>query len=153
MIGRDHSDVFVAACGEVLPTRYSGVEHEKNCRRCLGMAAVQQEGKSEEEGFRVINLTQYEQRYDLKHDLERVEVEVQRFTNLPTDVPEELRSRLLYLRRAIAAERKLELYEPACRESGDLFCWCVEHLSKFPPMNGKWIDDVKTRLAEIEAAK
>lgn len=40
MIGQNYSDVYCAACGEVLPTRYSGIEHEINCRVCNGLLAV-----------------------------------------------------------------------------------------------------------------
>ena len=45
MIGQNYSDIYVAACGEVLPTRYSGVEHEKNCRQCKGIIALDREAK------------------------------------------------------------------------------------------------------------
>jgi hypothetical protein len=29
-----------------------------------------------------------------------------------------------------------------------LFCWCVEHLEKFPPIEGDWRDDLKRRFME-----
>lgn len=48
-------------------------------------------------------------------------------------------------------ERKLEIYRLGAHESGHLFCWCVENLPKFPPMEGQWIDDVKRRLQAAAA--
>jgi hypothetical protein len=35
----------------------------------------------------------------------------------------------------------------ACHDIGKLFCWCVEHLQDFPPIEGEWIDEVLRRLA------
>lgn len=29
----------------------------------------------------------------------------------------------------------------AAHDIGDLFCWCVEHLKKFPPRKGEWLDE------------
>ena len=41
-------------------------------------------------------------------------------------------------------------YKQAAHEIGELFCWCVENLEKFPPAPGvEWIDDVKRRLKAI----
>jgi hypothetical protein len=37
-------------------------------------------------------------------------------------------------------------YKQAAHEIGHLFCWCVENLPKFPPMEGDWLDEVKRRL-------
>lgn len=34
MIGRDFSDIYVAACGEPFDTRKQGVEHERRCGEC-----------------------------------------------------------------------------------------------------------------------
>lgn len=40
----------------------------------------------------------------------------------------------------------LAKYKQAAEQIGDLFCWCVQNLSKFPPLEGEWIDEVKKRL-------
>lgn len=45
--------------------------------------------------------------------------------------------------------RKVELYRR--HDLGGLFCWCVEHLDKFPPIEGEWQDEVKRRLSESQA--
>lgn len=37
-------------------------------------------------------------------------------------------------------------YHRAARQIGDLFCWCVKNLRKFPPIEGDWLDVVKERL-------
>ncbi len=34
MIGRDFSDIYVAACGQTFDTRRQGVMHEKECPWC-----------------------------------------------------------------------------------------------------------------------
>ena len=37
------------------------------------------------------------------------------------------------------------------KEFAAFFCWCVEHLQKFPPMEGEWLDEVKRRLRLADA--
>ena len=34
MIGRDHTDIYITACGEPFDSRRSGVRHEKHCHEC-----------------------------------------------------------------------------------------------------------------------
>lgn len=41
-------------------------------------------------------------------------------------------------------------YKQAAHDMGDLFCWCVEHLKKFSPREGAWLDEVKQRLLDGE---
>lgn len=47
-----------------------------------------------------------------------------------------------------ALAKRVELYRRA--DLGHLFCWCVEHLKKFPPIQGEWTDEVERRLIEGE---
>ena len=47
------------------------------------------------------------------------------------------------------AERKIEIYRR--HDLGHLFCWCVENLGKFPPIEGEWTDEVKRRLQQLAA--
>lgn len=39
MIGRDNSDIYVAACGRPYPTRDQGTEHEYTCPECRAAIA------------------------------------------------------------------------------------------------------------------
>jgi hypothetical protein len=57
--------------------------------------------------------------------------------------------------KAVALQREIDkppsphllrAYKQAARDIGHLFCWCLEHLPKFPPMHGEWLDVVKERL-------
>lgn len=42
-------------------------------------------------------------------------------------------------------------YKKAAKDIGDLFCWCVTHLTKFPPgPDVEWLDDVKRRLSDTQ---
>ena len=47
-----------------------------------------------------------------------------------------------------AKDRMIELYRRA--DLGHLFCWCVENLQKFPPLQGEWIETVKRRLGALD---
>jgi hypothetical protein len=50
------------------------------------------------------------------------------------------------VKKSIPLERH---YKQAAKDIGDFFCWCVTHLTKFPPGPGvEWLDDVKRRLSE-----
>jgi hypothetical protein len=44
----------------------------------------------------------------------------------------------------------VEHYKRASRDYGDLFCWCVQNLEKFPPLEGRWTDEVKRRLSQSQ---
>lgn len=43
-------------------------------------------------------------------------------------------------------------FRRAAHQIGDLFCWCIRNLSKFPPGDSDWIDDVKRRLLAVREA-
>jgi hypothetical protein len=45
-----------------------------------------------------------------------------------------------------AMDRRMVMYRHA--DLGHLFCWCVENLHKFPPLQGEWTDIVKQRLLD-----
>jgi hypothetical protein len=47
----------------------------------------------------------------------------------------------------------LKLYKQAAHENGELFCWCVQNLEKFPPIEGDWLDEVKRRLKQLTAER
>jgi hypothetical protein len=46
----------------------------------------------------------------------------------------------------------LEIYKRGAKQSGDLFVWCCENIRPFPPLDGDWLDEVKRRLKEHDAA-
>ncbi len=50
----------------------------------------------------------------------------------------------------IATSRLLRLQVERYRKHdlGHLFCWCVQNLEKFPPIQGEWEEEVKRRLLE-----
>lgn len=51
------------------------------------------------------------------------------------------------------SQNLLRHYKIAAHETGDLFCWCVQNLDNFPPMEGNWTDEVKKRLYAAEHLK
>lgn len=53
---------------------------------------------------------------------------------------------------AEGGDRVPPAYRLAAKQIGDLFCWCVENLERFPPMKGEWTDEIKRRLKAASAA-
>lgn len=47
---------------------------------------------------------------------------------------------------AMPSPAMLAKYKKAAKETSELFCWCIENLKGFPPIESDWIDDVKSRL-------
>jgi hypothetical protein len=59
--------------------------------------------------------------------------------------------RMRIVQRRLCSPGLMAEYKRAAKDQGDLFCWCVQNLKKFPPIEGKWTEDVKRRLAEVDA--
>ena len=55
--------------------------------------------------------------------------------------------------RLAEAERLVEIQRPATKTVGNLFCWCLENLQPWPPIEGEWVDDVKRRLKQLTASQ
>lgn len=55
--------------------------------------------------------------------------------------------------RLEAAERHRDLYKRGAKLSGDLFCWCVENLSGFPPIDHDANEEIKLRLSRLVLAE
>ena len=66
--------------------------------------------------------------------------------------PEAARTALAARDRECPSPGILAKYKEAAHEIGVLFCWCLENLKPFPPIEGDWLDVVKERLLAGDAA-
>lgn len=157
-------EIFLESCGQFHDqvARTAGVQ--PNCLTLAQLLAENEQQRmrieqleAEVAPFRPMTIEEAEKAFDEAPDMPLSEDEVEHGVKYATDAEYRAEhNHQMYLRqhgisRGFKAEldrlrRQLQLHQQGSQESGDLFCWCVENLPKFPPVEGEWVATVKQLL-------